>query len=151
MTYKTLKKLKTFLIVLFANPKMREAIPETASLTGESGVFSIGQQVGSNVINSTVADVSKICQEMNALQVRFNKISSADFQNKSNKPWKSEVTPQEGGEDSIEVEEVDSLTMFKEMIDSKIVVMVKVGTMVRKVVMGILEIDGKAEELSEVI
>ena len=45
------------------------------------------------------------------------------------------------------------MTMFKEMIDSKIVVMmmVKVGTMVREVVMGILEIEGKVEELSEVI
>ena len=31
---------------------------------------------------------------MNALQVRFNKISSADFRGKSrNKPWKPEVTP----------------------------------------------------------
>ena len=30
---------------------------------------------------------------MNAMQVRFNKISSADFMSKSNKPWKPEVTP----------------------------------------------------------
>ena len=31
---------------------------------------------------------------MNAMQVRFNKISSADFKGKSsNKPWKPEVTP----------------------------------------------------------
>ena len=30
MTYKTLKELKTFLIDLFANPKMREAVPGTA-------------------------------------------------------------------------------------------------------------------------
>ena len=72
---------------------MREAVPGTVSVTGEPGVFSIGQHVESNVVNPTVADVSKICQEMNALQVRFNKISSADFRNKSNKPWKPEVTP----------------------------------------------------------
>ena len=30
---------------------------------------------------------------MNALQVRFNKISSADFRSKTSKPWKLEVTP----------------------------------------------------------
>ena len=93
MTYKTLKELKTFLIDLFANPKMREAVPGTASVSGEPGVFSIGQHVENNVVNPTVADVSKIHQDMNALQVRFNKISSADFKNKTSKPWKLEVTP----------------------------------------------------------
>ena len=93
MTYKTLKELKTFLIDLFANPKMREAVPGTASVSGEPGVFSIGQHVESNVVNPTNADVSKIHQDMNALQVRFNKMSSADFRNKSSKPWKPEVTP----------------------------------------------------------
>ena len=82
MTYKTLKELKTFLIDLFANPKMREAVPGTASVSGEPGVFSIGQHVE----NPTMADVSKICQDMDALQVRFNKISSADFRSKASKP-----------------------------------------------------------------
>ena len=93
MTYKTLKELKTFLIDLFANPKMREAVPGTASVSGEPGVFSIGQHVENKMVNPTIADVSKICQDMNALQVRFNKISSADFRNKTSKPWKPEVTP----------------------------------------------------------
>ena len=93
MTHKTLKELKTFLIDLFANPKMREAVPGTANVSGEPGVFSIGQHVENKVVNPTIADVSKICQDMNALQVRFNKISSADFRNKTNKPWKPEVTP----------------------------------------------------------
>ena len=93
MTYKTLKELKTFLIDLFANPKMREAVPGTASVSEEPGVFSIGQHVENNVVNHTVADVSKIHQDMNALQVRFNKISSGDFRNKTSKPWKPEVTP----------------------------------------------------------
>ena len=93
MTYKTLKELKTFLIYLFANPKMREAVPGTASVSGEPGVFSIGQHVENKVVNPTMADVSKICQDMDALQVRFNKISSADFRSKVNKPWKPEVTP----------------------------------------------------------
>ena len=41
----------------------------------------------------TTADVSKIHQDMNALQVRVNKITSADFRSKSSKPWKPEVTP----------------------------------------------------------
>ena len=93
MTYKTLKELKTFLIDLFANPKMREAVPGTASVSGEPGVFSIGQHVENKVVNPTMADVSKICQDMDALQVRFNKISSADFRSKTSKPWKLEVTP----------------------------------------------------------
>ena len=93
MTYKTLKELKTFLIDLFANPKMREAVPGTASVSGEPGVFSIGQHVENKVVNPTVADVSKIHQDMNALQVRFNKISSAGFRSKTSKPWKLEVTP----------------------------------------------------------
>ena len=93
MTYKTLKELKTFLIDLFANPKMREAVPGTASVSGEPGVFSIGQHVENKVVNPTMADVSKIRQDMDALQVRFNKISSADFRSKTSKPWKPKVTP----------------------------------------------------------
>ena len=93
MTYKTLKELKTFLIDLFSNPKMREAVPGTASVSGEPGVFSIGQHVENKVVNPTIADVSKIRQDMDALQVRFNKISSADFRSKTTKPWKPEVTP----------------------------------------------------------
>ena len=93
MTYKTLKELKTFLIDLFANPKMREAVPGTASVSGEPGVFSIGQHVENKVVSPTMADVSKIRQDMDALQVRFNKISSADFRSKTSKPWKPEVTP----------------------------------------------------------
>ena len=86
MTYKNLKDLKTFLIELFSNPKMREAVPGTASATGDPSVFSIGQHVENNVVSPTAADVSKICQDMNALQVKFNKITSADFRSKSGKP-----------------------------------------------------------------
>ena len=41
MTYKTLKDLKTFLIELFSDPKMREAVPGTASVSSDSIVFSI--------------------------------------------------------------------------------------------------------------
>ena len=93
MTYKTLKELKAFLIELFSNPKIREAVPGTASAVAEPGVFSIGQHMENNVVGPTAADVSKICQDMNDLQVRFNKITSADFRSKSSKPWKPEVTP----------------------------------------------------------
>ena len=56
---------------------MREAVPGTASAVADPGVFSIGQHVENNVVNPTAADVSKIHQDMNALQVRFNKITSA--------------------------------------------------------------------------
>ena len=93
MTYKNLKDLKTFLIEFFSNPKMREVVPGTASAAGDPSVFSIEQHMENNVVGSTAADVSKICQDMNALQVRFNKITSADFRSKSSKPWKPEVTP----------------------------------------------------------
>ena len=46
-----------------------------------------------NLFSPTATDISKIHQDMNALQVRFNKITSADFRSKSSKPWKPEVTP----------------------------------------------------------
>ena len=73
---------------------MREAVPGTASATSDPRVFSIGQCMENNVVSSTTADVSKIRQDMNTLQVRFSKISSADFRGKtSSKPWKPEVTP----------------------------------------------------------
>ena len=94
MTHKNLKDLKIFLIELFSNPKMREAVPGTTSVTSDSSVFSIGQHMENNVVSPTAKDVSKIQQDMNALQVRFSKISSADFRGKSSsKPWKPEVTP----------------------------------------------------------
>ena len=89
MTYKKLIELETFLIELFSNPKMREAVPGSASVSSDPSVFSIGQHMENNVVNSTTADIGKIQQDMNAMQVRFNKISSADFRGKSsNKPWK---------------------------------------------------------------
>ena len=53
---------------------MREAVPGTASATGDPSVFSIGQHMENNVVSPTAADVSKIPQDMNALQVRFNKL-----------------------------------------------------------------------------
>ena len=75
MAYKNLKDLKTFLIELFSNPKMREAVPGSASVASDPSVFSIGQHIENNVVNPTTADVSKIHQDMNAMQVRFNKMS----------------------------------------------------------------------------
>ena len=94
MTYRKLKDLKTFLIELFSNPKMREAVPGTTIVSSDSSVFSIGQHMENNVVNPTATDISKIQQDMNALQVRFSKISLADFRGtSSSKPWKPEVTP----------------------------------------------------------
>ena len=93
MTYKKLEDLKTFLIELFSNPKIREAVPGSPSVSSDPSVFSIGQHMENNVVNPTAADVGKIQQDMNAMQVRFSKMSSADFRNRSYKPWKSEVTP----------------------------------------------------------
>ena len=86
MTYKKLKDLQTFLIELFSNPKMREAVPGSASVSSDPSVFSIGQHMENNEVNPTAADVGKIQQDMKAMQVRFSKIPFADFRNRSNKP-----------------------------------------------------------------
>ena len=73
---------------------MREAVPGAANVSSDPSVFSIGQYMENNVVSPTAADISKIRQDMNALQVRFSKITFADFRGKSSsKPWKSEVTP----------------------------------------------------------
>ena len=69
-------------------------MPSTASVSSDPSVFSIGQHMEYNVVSPTATDVSKIWQDMNALQVRLSKITSADFRGKSSsKPWKPEVTP----------------------------------------------------------
>ena len=72
MTYKTLKELKSFLIDLFSNPKMREAVPGSASVSSNPSVFSIGQHMENSVVNPTAVDIGKIQQDTNAMQVRFN-------------------------------------------------------------------------------
>ena len=51
MTYKKLKDLKTFLIELFSNSKMREAVPGTDSATRDPSVFSIRKHMENNVVN----------------------------------------------------------------------------------------------------
>ena len=78
---------------LFLYPKMREAVPGLASVSSNQSVFSIGQHMENNVIYPTAADISKIRQYMNTMLVRFNKMLTADPRNRSNKPWKPEVTP----------------------------------------------------------
>ena len=77
MTYKTLKELKS-LIDLFSNPNMREAVPGSASVSSDPSVFSIGQHMENSVVNPTAVDIGKIRQDINAMQVRFNKLSTAD-------------------------------------------------------------------------
>ena len=72
---------------------MKEAVPGSASVSSDQSVFSIGQHMENNVVNPITADVGKILQDMSTMQARFNKISSANFRSKSNKPWKPEVTP----------------------------------------------------------
>ena len=131
-------------------------MPGTASTAGDPNVFSTGQHMENNVvspISPTVADVSKSQQDMNALQVRFNKITSADFRSKSSKPWKPEITLQEGEKDLTEVEEVDSLKMSKEMTDSNTVriMVIKMGIIVRETILEILEVEDKVEEILEAI
>ena len=60
MTYKTLKELKSFLIELFSNPKMRETVPGLASVASDPSVFSIGQHMENNMVNPTAVDIGKI-------------------------------------------------------------------------------------------
>ena len=60
MTYKKLKDLKSFLIDLFLNPKMREAVPGSASVSSDPSVFSIGQHLENNMVNPTAVDLGKI-------------------------------------------------------------------------------------------
>ena len=60
MTYKKLKDLNTFLIELFSNPNMREAVPGSASIASDPSVFSIGQHMKNNVVNPITTDVGKI-------------------------------------------------------------------------------------------
>ena len=153
MTYKKLKDLKTFLIELFSNPKMREAVPGSASVASDPGVFSIRQHMENNVVNPTTTDIGKIRQDMNAMQVRFNKMSSADFRSKSsNKPWKPEVTPPKRRGGLIEVEEADSFIICREMTGLKtvIVMVASMGIMAKEMGMVLLEIEGKGEEIFEV-
>ena len=94
ITYKTLKELKSFLIDLFSNPKMREAVPGYANVYSDPSVLSIRQNMKNSVVNPTAVDLGKIRQDINAMQVRFHKMSMADPRNRSDtKPWKPEVTP----------------------------------------------------------
>ena len=60
MTYKKLKDLQSFLIDLFLNPKMREAVPGSASVSSNPSVFSMGQDIENNVVKPTAADIGKI-------------------------------------------------------------------------------------------
>ena len=57
MTYKTLKKLKFFLIDLFSSLKMREAIPGSASVSSNPSVFSIGQHMENGMVNPIAPQV----------------------------------------------------------------------------------------------
>ena len=104
------------------------------------------------MVSPTATDVSKIRQDMNTLQVKFSKLSSADFRGKSSsKPWKSEVTPPRRRGGSIEAEEVGSLTMYSRMTDLRIVIVmvVKMGIIVREMATVPLGIEDKAKEILE--
>ena len=152
MTYKKLKDFKTFLIELFSNPKMREAVPGSASVSSDPCVFSIGEHMENSVVNPTTADIGKIRQDMKPMQVRFNKISSADFRSKSNKPWKPDVTPPRRREGFSRVKggrQFDNVQQNDRSKNND-----NIGSQNRSNVreMGVvpLKIEGKAEEILEV-
>ena len=90
---------------------------------------------------------------MNALQVRFNKITSADFRSKSSKPWKPEVTPPRrrggfnrgrGGRQFDNVQRNDRFKTVKIMA-------IKMGILVREIILEILEAEDKVEDNLEAI
>ena len=94
MTQNDLGELEKFLVQLFSNPKMREAVPGPAAVSSEPGVFSIGQHVDNRVVGATSAELDKIRHDMNSMQVRFSNMSATDTRDKlPKKPWKPEVTP----------------------------------------------------------
>ena len=105
------------------------------------------------MVNPTAMDIGKIRQDMNTMEVRFNKMSTANSRNRtSNKPRKPEVTPprRRGGFNRVEV--VGNFTILSIMTDLRImiVMVVKIETMVREMGMVLLEIEGKAEGILEV-
>ena len=106
-----------------------------------------------NVVGPTAVDVSKICQDMNDLQVRFNEITSADFRSKSSKPWKPEVTPPRRrgrfnrGRGGRQFDNVQRNDRFK----NNEIIVIKIGIMVRETILEILEVEDKAEKISEAI
>ena len=106
-----------------------------------------------NVVSPTAADVSKICQDMNALQVRFNKITSADFRSKSSKPWKPEVTPPirrgefNRGRGGRQFDNVQRNDRFKSSENNGN----QDGILVREAILEIVEVEDKVEEISEEI
>ena len=86
------------------------------------------------------------------MQIRFSKMSSADFRSKSNKPWKPEVisTRRRGGfnrgRGGRQFENMQQIRDLRIMI----ILVAKMGLMVREMGMVLLEIEGKAEEILEV-
>ena len=94
MTQNDLSELEKFLVQLFSNPKMREAVPGPAAVSSKPGVFSIGQHMDNRVVGVTSGELDKIRHDMNSMQVRFNNMSATDTRDKlPKKPWKPEVTP----------------------------------------------------------
>ena len=59
--------------------------------------------------------------------------------------------PLKGGEDLIEVEEVDNMKMPTKMTDSRMRMMVKIETSTREIILEISEIEDKVEEDLKVI
>ena len=78
LAMKTTKELKEFLVELFANPRMRDAVSGMSSFSGDTTAFSMGQQVSTSIVNPTVADIDKIKNDIEVMQNRFNKMSTAD-------------------------------------------------------------------------
>ena len=106
-----------------------------------------------NVVSATTTDISKIHQDMNTLQVRFSKISSADFRGKSSsKPWKPEATPPRRRGGFNRGRGVDSLIMHNKVINLRIVriTVISMEIITKEMAMVLLEIEDKAKEILEV-
>ena len=93
MQYQKLDELKKFLIELFENPRMKSAMPSITAEV-ETSAFSIGEFVNNDVVSATSDDISKLKNEISALQFKVRRMLPSDSRNKPNpKPWKLQVTP----------------------------------------------------------
>ena len=87
MQYDKLDKLKKFLIELFENPGMKSAVPSITA-AAETSAFSMGEFVNNDVVSATSDDISKLKNEISALQFRVRRMIPTYTRNKSNaKPW----------------------------------------------------------------
>ena len=126
MQYNELDKLKKFLIELFENPRMKSEVPSLAP-AADTSAFSMGEYVKNDVVSATSDDIGKLKHEIQSLQFKIRRMTSADSRSKQNsKPWKPEITLPEGEVVVLEVKEVDKMIL----VDRLVLIIVQMVTVV---------------------